>query len=145
MAQKIRIKLKAYDHKVLDQSAEKIVDTVKRTGARISGPVPLPIDRNLYCVIRSPHIDKESMEHFELRTYKRLIDILEPTSKTVDALMHLDLPAGVDIKIKVLAGAEGESMPALLGKKLGMNQIFADAGNDVPVTVVAAGAGTGVA
>jgi len=106
MAQKIRIKLKAYDHKVLDQSAEKIVDTVKRTGARISGPVPLPADRNLYCVIRSPHIDKESMEHFELRTYKRLIDILEPTSKTVDALMHLDLPAGVDIKIKVLAGAE---------------------------------------
>jgi len=106
MAQKIRIKLKAYDHKVLDQSAEKIVDTVKRTGARISGPVPLPIDRNLYCVIRSPHIDKESMEHFELRTYKRLIDILEPTSKTVDALMHLDLPAGVDIKIKVLAGVE---------------------------------------
>src|SRR5207237_5682412 len=89
MAQKIRIKLKAYDHKVLDQSAEKIVDTVKRTGARISGPVPLPIDRNIYCVIRSPHIDKESMEHFELRTHKRLIDILEPTPKTVDALMHL--------------------------------------------------------
>ena len=106
MAQKIRIKLKAYDHKILDQSAEKIVDTVKRTGARISGPVPLPIDRNIYCVIRSPHIDKESMEHFELRTHKRLIDILEPTSKTVDALMHLDLPAGVDIKIKVLAAAE---------------------------------------
>ena len=101
MAQKIRIKLKAYDHKVLDQSAEKIVDTVKRTGARISGPVPLPIDRNIYCVIRSPHIDKESMEHFELRTHKRLIDILEPTPKTVDALMHLDLPAGVDIEIKI--------------------------------------------
>ena len=101
MAQKIRIKLKAYYHKVLDQSAEKIVDTVKRTGARISGPVPLPIDRNIYCVIRSPHIDKESMEHFELRTHKRLIDILEPTPKTVDALMHLDLPAGVDIEIKL--------------------------------------------
>ena len=101
MAQKIRIKLKAYDHKVLDQSAEKIVDTVRRTGARISGPVPLPIDRNIYCVIRSPHIDKESMEHFELRTHKRLIDILEPTPKTVDALMHLDLPAGVDIEIKL--------------------------------------------
>jgi small subunit ribosomal protein S10 len=101
MAQKIRIKLKAYDHKVLDQSAEKIVDTVKRTGARISGPVPLPIDRNIYCVIRSPHIDKESMEHFELRTHKRLIDIVEPTPKTVDALMHLDLPAGVDIEIKL--------------------------------------------
>jgi len=101
MAQKIRIKLKAYDHKILDQSAEKIVDTVKRTGARISGPVPLPIDRNIYCVIRSPHIDKESMEHFELRTHKRLIDILEPSPKTVDALMHLDLPAGVDIEIKL--------------------------------------------
>jgi small subunit ribosomal protein S10 len=86
MAQKIRIKLKAYDHKVLDQSAEKIVDTVRRTGARISGPVPLPTDRNVYCVIRSPHIDKESMEHFEMRTHKRLIDILEPTPKTVDAL-----------------------------------------------------------
>jgi small subunit ribosomal protein S10 len=101
MAQKIRIKLKAYDHKVLDQSAEKIVDTVRRTGARISGPVPLPTDRNLYAVIRSPHIDKESMEHFELLTHKRLIDIHEPTPKTVDALMHLDLPAGVDIEIKL--------------------------------------------
>ena len=101
MAQKIRIKLKAYDHKVLDQSAEKIVDTVKRTGARISGPVPLPIDRNIYCVIRSPHIDKESMEHFELRTHKRLIDITEPTPKTIDALMNLNLPAGVDIEIKM--------------------------------------------
>ncbi len=101
MAQKIRIKLKAYDHKVLDQSAEKIVDTVRRTGACISGPVPLPTDRNIYAVIRSPHIDKESMEHFELRTHKRLIDILEPTPKTVDALMHLDLPAGVDIEIKL--------------------------------------------
>ncbi len=101
MAQKIRIKLKAYDHKVLDQSAEKIVDTVRRTGARICGPVPLPTDRNVYCVIRSPHIDKESMEHFEMRTHKRLIDILEPTPKTVDALMHLDLPAGVDIESKL--------------------------------------------
>jgi small subunit ribosomal protein S10 len=100
MAQnKIRIKLKAYDHKVLDQSAEKIVDAVRRTGARISGPVPLPTDRNVYCVIRSPHIDKESMEHFELRTHKRIIDILEPTPKTVDALIHFDLPAGVDIEI----------------------------------------------
>jgi len=100
MAQKIRIKLKAYDHKVLDQSAEKIVDTVRRTGARISGPVPLPTDRNVYCVIRSPHIDKESMEHFEIRTHKRLLDILEPTQQTVDALMKLDLPAGVDVEIK---------------------------------------------
>jgi len=74
---------------------------VRRTGARVSGPVPLPTDRNLFCVIRSPHIDKESMEHFELRTHKRLIDILEPTQKTVDALSHLDLPAGVDIEIKL--------------------------------------------
>jgi len=101
MAQRIRIKLRAFDHKVLDQSAERIVETVRRTGARVSGPVPLPTDRNLFCVIRSPHIDKESMEHFELRTHKRLIDILEPTQKTVDALSHLDLPAGVDIEIKL--------------------------------------------
>ena len=101
MKQRIRIKLKAFDHRVLDQSAEKIVETVRRTGARISGPVPLPTDRSVYTVIRGPHIDKESMEHFELRTHKRLIDILEPTQKTVDALMHLDLPAGVDIEIKL--------------------------------------------
>ncbi len=101
MAQRIRIKLRAFDHKVLDQSAERIVETVRRTGARVSGPVPLPTGRNVFCVIRSPHIDKESMEHFELRTHKRLIDILEPTQKTVDALSHLDLPAGVDIEIKL--------------------------------------------
>jgi small subunit ribosomal protein S10 len=101
MAQRIRIKLRAFAHKVLDQSAEKIVETVKRTGARVSGPVPLPTGRNLYCVIRSPHIDKESMEHFELRTHKRLIDIVDQTQKTVDALSHLDLPAGVDIEIKL--------------------------------------------
>ena len=101
MAQRIRIKLRAFDHKVLAQSAEKIVETVQRTGARVSGPVPLPTGRNLYCVIRSPHVDKESMEHFELRTHKRLIDIVDPTQKTVDALSHLDLPAGVDIEIKL--------------------------------------------
>ncbi len=101
VAQKIRIKLKAFDHKVLDQSAEKIVSVVRKSGARVSGPVPLPTNRNLFCVIRSPHIDKESMEHFEIRTHQRLIDILEPTQKTVDELMHLDLPAGVDIEIKL--------------------------------------------
>lgn len=101
MAQRIRIKLRAFDHKVLDQSAERIVETVRRTGARVSGPVPLPTARNLFTVLRSPHVDKESMEHFELRTHKRLIDILEPTQKTVDALSHLDLPAGVDIEIKL--------------------------------------------
>lgn len=101
VAQKIRIKLKAFDHKVLDQSAEKIVNVVRKSGARVSGPVPLPTNRSVYCVIRSPHIDKESMEHFEIRTHRRLIDILEPTQKTVDELMHLDLPAGVDIEIKL--------------------------------------------
>jgi small subunit ribosomal protein S10 len=101
VAQKIRIKLKAFDHKVLDQSAEKIVSVVRKSGARVSGPVPLPTNRNVFCVIRSPHIDKESMEHFEIRTHRRLIDILEPTQKTVDELMTLDLPAGVDIEIKL--------------------------------------------
>ncbi|MDR5693964.1 MAG: 30S ribosomal protein S10 [Armatimonadota bacterium] len=101
VAQKIRIKLKAFDHRVLDQSAEKIVETARRTGAQVSGPIPLPTDRSVFCVLRSPHIDKTSMEHFEIRTHKRLIDILNPTQKTVDALMHLDLPAGVDIEIKL--------------------------------------------
>jgi len=99
--QKIRIRLKAYDHELIDQSAKKIVETAKRTGASIAGPVPLPTERSLYCVIRSPHVNKDSREHFEMRTHKRLIDILEPTPKTVDSLMRLDLPAGVDIEIKL--------------------------------------------
>lgn len=99
--QKIRIRLKAYDHKVLDQSAERIVETAKRTGAFVSGPVPLPTEINRFCVNRSPHVDKKSREHFEMRTHKRLIDILDPTPKTVDSLMRLDLPAGVDIEIKL--------------------------------------------
>ena len=99
--QKIRIRLKAYDHEVIDQSARKIVDQAVRTGARVAGPVPLPTERSVYCVIRSPHKDKDSREHFEMRTHKRLIDILEPTPKTVDSLMRLDLPAGVDIEIKL--------------------------------------------
>ncbi|MGE5509241.1 MAG: 30S ribosomal protein S10 [Chitinophagales bacterium] len=100
-AQKIRIRLKAFDHKILDQSAERIVDTAKRTGARVSGPIPLPTEKNVYTVLRSVHVDKDSREQFEMRTHKRLIDILEPTPKTVDALMRLDLPAGVDIEIKL--------------------------------------------
>ena len=99
--QKIRIKLKSYDHRILDQSSAKIVDTAKRAGATVSGPVPLPTDRNVYCVLRSPHVDKKSREHFEMRTHKRLIDILDPPPATVDALMQLDLPAGVDIEIKM--------------------------------------------
>ena len=99
--QKIRIRLKAYDHEIIDQSAKKIVETAKRTGARIAGPVPLPTEKSLYCVIRSPHIDKDSREHFETRVHKRLIDIFDPTPKTVDSLMRLDLPAGVDIELKL--------------------------------------------
>ncbi|MFO7266127.1 MAG: 30S ribosomal protein S10 [Bacillota bacterium] len=101
MAQKIRIRLKAFDHKLLDGSAERIVETAKRTGARVSGPIPLPTERTLFTVLRSPHIHKDSREQFEMRIHKRLIDILDPTPKTVDALMRLDLPAGVDIEIKL--------------------------------------------
>jgi small subunit ribosomal protein S10 len=99
--QKIRIRLKAYDHEIIDQSAKKIVETAKRTGARISGPIPLPTDRSLYVVLRSPHVDKDSREQFEMKVHKRLIDILDPTPKTVDSLMRLELPAGVDIEIKL--------------------------------------------
>jgi small subunit ribosomal protein S10 len=99
--QKIRIRLKAYDHKLLDQSAEEIVETAKRTGAKVVGPIPLPTVKNKYCVLRSPHVDKKSREQFEIRTHKRLLDILEPTQQTVDALMRLDLSAGVDVEIKL--------------------------------------------
>src|SRR4029078_11823910 len=99
--QKIRIRLKAYDHEVIDSSARKIVDTVTRTGAKVAGPVPLPTEKNVFCVIRSPHKYKDSREHFEMRTHKRLIDIIDPTPKTVDSLMRLELPAGVDIEIKL--------------------------------------------
>ena len=98
--QMIRIRLRAYDHKVLDQSAERIVETVKRTGAFVSGPVPLPTKIERFCVNRSPHVDKKSREHFEMRTHQRLIDILQASAKTMDALTHLDLPAGVDIQLK---------------------------------------------
>jgi small subunit ribosomal protein S10 len=99
--QKIRIRLKAYDHEIVDQSTKMIVETAQKTGAKVAGPIPLPTERNLYCVIRSPHVNKDSREHFEMKTHKRLIDILEPTAKTVDSLMRLDLPAGVDIEIKL--------------------------------------------
>lgn len=99
--QKIRIRLKAFDHKILDQSAEKIVETAKRTGAKVSGPVPLPTDKSIFTILRAPHKYKDSREQFEMRTHKRLIDIKNPTPKTVDSLMRLDLPAGVDIEIKL--------------------------------------------
>jgi small subunit ribosomal protein S10 len=98
--EKIRIRLKAYDYRVLDQSTTEIVATAKRTGAQIAGPIPLPTMKNKYCVLRSPHVDKKSREQFEIRTHKRLLDILDPTPQTVDALMKLDLPAGVDVEIK---------------------------------------------
>lgn len=99
--QKIRIRLRAFDHTILDQSAVKIVDTAKRTGATVSGPVPLPTEKNVFTVLRAPHKYKDAREQFEMRVHKRLIDINEPTPKTVDALMKLDLPAGVDIEIKL--------------------------------------------
>ncbi len=100
-SQKIRIKLKAYDHELLDSSAQRIVDTVKATGTKVSGPVPLPTDREVITVLRAVHKDKDSRDQFEIRTHKRLIDIYSPSSKTVDSLMKLDLPAGVDIQIKL--------------------------------------------
>ena len=98
--QNIRIRLKAFDHRLIDKSAREIVETAKRTGARLAGPIPLPTEINKWTVLRSPHVDKKSREQFEVRTHKRLIDIFEPTPQTVDALMKLDLPAGVDVEIK---------------------------------------------
>lgn len=99
--QKIRIKLKAYDHRVLDQSSGDIVETAKRTGARVAGPIPMPTNIERYTVNRGPHVDKKSMEQFEIRTHKRMLDIIDPTAKTVDELKKLNLPAGVDITIKI--------------------------------------------
>ena len=99
--QKIRIRLKAYDHRILDQSVNEIVETAKRTGAQVAGPIPLPTVLNKFTVLRSLHVDKKSREQFEIRTHKRLLDILEPTPQTVDALMKLDLSAGVDVEIKL--------------------------------------------
>ncbi len=99
--QKIRIRLKSYDHRILDQSAKEILETARRTGAKVVGPIPLPVHISRYTVLRSPHVDKKSREQFEIRTYKRLLDILEPTPDTVDSLMKLDLAAGVDVEIKL--------------------------------------------
>ncbi|WP_071516760.1 30S ribosomal protein S10 [Geitlerinema sp. PCC 9228] len=99
--QKIRIRLKAFDRRLLDTSCEKIVDTANRTNATAIGPIPLPTKKKVYCLLRSPHINKDSREHFEVRTHNRIIDIYQPSSKTVDALMKLDLPSGVDIEVKL--------------------------------------------
>ena len=101
LTQKIRIRLRAFVYKLLDQAVTEIVDTAMRTGAKVAGPIPLPTKINKYCVLRSPHVDKKSREQFEIRTHKRLLDILEPTQQTVDALMKLDLSAGVDVEIKL--------------------------------------------
>ncbi|MDT8336437.1 MAG: 30S ribosomal protein S10 [Candidatus Izemoplasmatales bacterium] len=98
--QVIRIRLKSYDHRLLDQSAKRIVDTAKKTGAKVSGPIPLPTEKEIFTILRSPHVNKDSREQFERRTHKRLIDIVNPTPKTIDSLMHLDLPSGVDIVLK---------------------------------------------
>src|SRR5215471_8879411 len=139
---KIRIRLKAYDYRVLDQSTNEIVDTAKRTGARLAGPIPLPTAKNKWTVLRSPHVDKKSREQFEIRTHKRLIDIFEPTPQTVDALMKLDLPAGVDVEIKgfgissvtrhaclLIPNPNGripgvDMVTGIIGKKVGMTQVF---------------------
>ncbi|GBF23372.1 30S ribosomal protein S10 [Candidatus Gastranaerophilus sp. (ex Termes propinquus)] len=99
--QRIRVCLKAYDHKLIDSSAQKIVEAAKRTNATVSGPIPLPTRRRIYCVLRSPHVDKKSREHFEMRTHKRIIDIYDPTAQTTEELTRMDLPAGVDIAVKV--------------------------------------------
>ena len=100
-SEKIRIRLKAYDHVVLDQSAEKIVDTAKKTGAKVSGPIPLPTQKEIVTILRSPHKHKDSREQFEMRTHKRVIDVIKPNQATVDALMSIDMPAGVDIEVKL--------------------------------------------
>ena len=99
--QRIRIRLKGYDHKLIDQSVQEIVDAARRTGARVAGPIPLPTKIEKFCVLRSPHVDKKSRDQFEIRTFKRLLDILDPTQQTVDSLMNLDLSAGVDVEIKL--------------------------------------------
>lgn len=98
--EKIRVRLKAFDHSVLDETAKKIVDVVKESGATVSGPIPLPTEREVFCVLRSPHVDKRSMEHFEMRTHKRLIDVHRPTPRTIDEIRHLQIPAEVDIEIR---------------------------------------------
>jgi large subunit ribosomal protein L3 len=136
MNDKIRIRLKAYDYRLLDQSVREIVDTIRRTGGRVAGPIPLPTRIERFCVNRSPHVDKKSREHFEIRTHKRLLDVLEPTQQTIDALGKLDLAAGVDVEIKleyrvVLSG--------LIGKKLGMTQVTEATGTVRAATVIQLG------
>ena len=134
--QNIRIRLKAFDHRILDASTREIVNTAKRTGAQVRGPIPLPTRIEKFTVNRSPHVDKKSREQFEMRTHKRLLDIVDPTPQTVDALMKLDLAAGVDVEIK-LSGRGGLAMRSgVVAQKVGMTRVFTDAGEHVPVTVL---------
>ena len=157
--QNIRIRLRAYDHRVLDQSTSEIVNTAKRTGARVRGPIPLPTKIEKFTVLRSPHVDKKSREQFEIRTHKRVLDIVDPTPQTVDALMKLDLAAGVDVEIKLCMSLQDRRRPesgrqsarddsprrndggmgmrtGLIAQKLGMSRVFTDEGNHVAVTVL---------
>ena len=139
MSQKIRIKLKSYDHNLVDKSAEKIVRTVKATGAIVSGPIPLPTHKRIFTVNRSTFVNKKSREQFELSSYKRLIDIYSSTAKTVDALMKLELPSGVEVEIKVNNVLILIEMPGLIGRKIGMTSVFSADGKNVPCTVIEAG------
>jgi large subunit ribosomal protein L3 len=139
--QKIRIKLKGYDHRLVDQSAQQILEAVESTGAVAVGPVPLPTRIQKFSVIRSPFIDKDSQEQFEIRTHKRLIDIIETTSKTIDALTKLNLPSGVEIDIKLWwqIGLVEDMTEGMIGKKLGMTQVFLEGGRAEAVTAIEAG------
>ena len=130
--QKIRIRLKAFDHRMIDRSAAEIVATAKRTGAVVKGPIPLPTRIEKLTLLRSPHVNKKARDQFEIRTHKRIVDIVEPTDKTVDALMRLDLAAGVDVEIKV--NQQGSDMSlGLVGQKVGMTRVFKEDGRSVPV------------
>src|ERR1700737_4984872 len=140
--QRIRIRLKGYDYRMLDQSAVEIVETAKRTGAKVAGPIPLPTKIEKFTVNRSPHVDKKSMDQFVMRTHKRLLDIIEPTAKTVDALRQLNLPAGVYITIKIYPLSHCRMKIGLLGPKLGMTRVYDANGRATPVTVIEAGGNT---
>src|SRR5579863_5809944 len=137
--QNIRIRLKAFDHRILDSSTREIVNTAKRTGAQVRGPIPLPTRLEKFTVNRSPHVDKKSREQFEMRTHKRLLDIVDPTPQTVDALMKLDLAAGVDVEIKLYGGEKKIMRSGVLAQKVGMTRLFTETGEHVPVTVLRLG------
>ena len=133
--QAIRITLKAYDHRVLDLSAQQILEAAERTGAAVAGPIPMPTNIRRFCVLRSPHVNKKSREHFELRIHKRIIDIVDPGSKTIDSLTRLNVPAGVDIKMRLI-----EMINGLIGKKLKMTTSYDDDnGLAIPTTIIKLG------